>query len=177
MRKWETVSERKREKEKGRVTMIDWVSIVRHSSQRFSSYVNGVPNKVRQKRRKRHREEQEAGLALRRQHQASQLSLGSCTCDSLSNLVSVTEDDDNQSGNNTPLGHSPGCSSLLAAGGVGGGGRTTGAAATASRQPQYINPNCAVHGRNSVSCISSLELHSYRAKKRQSESYSFVLFY
>lgn len=39
--------------------MIDWVSIVRSSGQRFSNViVNSVPNKVRRKRRKRRLQEQ-----------------------------------------------------------------------------------------------------------------------
>jgi len=32
-------------------TMIDWVSIVRHSRRRFSNYMYAVPSKVRKKRR------------------------------------------------------------------------------------------------------------------------------
>ncbi|CAG7818024.1 unnamed protein product [Allacma fusca] len=122
--------------------MIDWVSIVRHSSQRFSSYVNSVPNKVRQKRRKRQREEQEQHLQLLKQHHDQ---VGNCICDSLSNLVVVNEEDEHGGGGG------------VGGGGVGvGGGGNNGAVAsgsfaghsTTSPALIHINPNCLIHGRN-----------------------------
>lgn len=44
--------------------MIDWVSIVRHSHRRFSNYMYAVPNKVRKRRQKFiKRQNQSAGSA------------------------------------------------------------------------------------------------------------------
>jgi hypothetical protein len=56
--------------------MIDWVSIVRTSGQRFSNVLGTVPNKVRRKRRKRNMQEQEQ--MMQRQQMYQQLQAGGC---------------------------------------------------------------------------------------------------
>uniref|UniRef100_A0A6P7GUV3 Uncharacterized protein LOC114341041 n=1 Tax=Diabrotica virgifera virgifera TaxID=50390 RepID=A0A6P7GUV3_DIAVI len=60
--------------------MIDWVSIVRHSHRRFSNYMYGVPSKVRRRRQKFIKREQQANTNGTASGSSSMPHGSNCSC-------------------------------------------------------------------------------------------------
>lgn len=138
--------------------MIDWVSIVRSSGQRFSTVLtSSVPNKVRRKRRKRRIQEQQEQMIQRSQQLqqlvqergggsascSSSFSGPQCTCESLSiSPPTMSMLDEGDAAEDVESGES-------------GESESVGSGAQCGSFPFQYNSLCEIHGRLAVSRAQS----------------------